>query len=621
MGNLRLWFILSISVFATFISLATFGQATNEKASQSPRVVATVQHLTRVKILESNNVSLRPGSVYDNATYFESLLEFPRPGFNYEFIDSGLGASDPLYPMFQKGSQGSYWQLARAAMSEQSRHIDHYSSLDTPDGCHVDGVYLLRGIDEYPTTQFVKERAEGYQMIVTRLEYYTRLRPDAQCGRHRSNDPDPNFDPVKYLKDHHDGMSLADFPGRELDRFEAKLSAIQHIEETMYPAHARFDLDALKDNSLYYYPDGHAFDYGINTPRPQAGLQNFKLPRQMVLPASREIQEAFSLDRLLSPEEFAKLLAFWNGEPTPHYQIQSEPGHDTLRLQDVTPVNFYTSGLAIERIKNATQDVADPRNFKMVAVVVKPYEMQEDIHFKGQRVVPQIRFVFQLINPRTAEPVEQLFLHLKWDAVDRLADVVTRQDQIHYFLKRVDEITQDAAAETRSPVKLRDFISEFTRARPVESIAFGSSLTGIWIFGNLGREQSPTRQLQASRIIRNGVDVGYYSSAYDNDIFRDEIRNSSGARKAELQKHMEDVTVQFFRDPKRQDPHALNFNRITCAQCHQTSGRDGVHISFNDWLDRRNHAPIIVSEFFFHDADSQLQKGADVGAIQANAGE
>ena len=624
MNSFRSWAIfsisLSISIFATLISLATFGQETDGKAAHSPRVVATVQHLTRVKILESNNVSLRPGSVYDNATYFESLLEFPRPGFNYEFLDSGLGAADPLYPMFQKGSQGSYVQLAHAAMSEQSRHIDHFTSLDTSDGCRVDGAYLLRGIDEYPATAFATERSEGYQMIVTRLEYYTRLRPDVQCGRHRSNEPDPNFDPKKFLQDHHNAMSLADFPEKDVARFEAKLSAIRHIEETMYPVRARFDLNNLNGNSLYYYPDGHTFDYGIDTPRPQAGLRYFKLPRQMVLPASAEIQQAFSLDRLLSADEYAKLLAFWNGEPTTGYRTEDEPGRDALRLQDVTPVNFYTSGLTTESIKNVSQDVSNPRNFKMVAVVIKPHEQQEDVQFSGQRTVPQIRFVFQLMNPRNpAEPYEQLFLHLKWDVIDRLADEATRKGQIDYFLKRVDQVSRGKGVDGEAD--LRGFISEFTQARPVESVAFGSSLTGIWIFGSLGREQSPARQLQAVRIIRDGVDVGYYSSAYDNDIFRDAIKSSAGARKVELQKHMDDVTMQFFRDPRRQDPHALNFNRITCAQCHQTSGRDGVHMSFNDRVDKRNRAPIIVSEYFFHDADLQLRQGADTLETSANAGE
>ena len=42
--------------------------------------LATVSHLTRVHILESNNVTLRPGSIYDNSTYFELLVRFPQPG-------------------------------------------------------------------------------------------------------------------------------------------------------------------------------------------------------------------------------------------------------------------------------------------------------------------------------------------------------------------------------------------------------------------------------------------------------------------------------------------------------------------------------------------------------------
>lgn len=67
-------------------------------------LIEAVKHLTRVKIIESNTVTLRPGSIYDNSTYFESIAGI-KPKFNYEFLDSGLGAAEPLYPMYQKGHQ------------------------------------------------------------------------------------------------------------------------------------------------------------------------------------------------------------------------------------------------------------------------------------------------------------------------------------------------------------------------------------------------------------------------------------------------------------------------------------------------------------------------------------
>jgi len=66
--------------------------------------LAILRHLTRVKIIESNNVTTRPGSIYDNITYFESWFGFPNPKFKYEFIDTGLGVAEPLYPMHQNGA-------------------------------------------------------------------------------------------------------------------------------------------------------------------------------------------------------------------------------------------------------------------------------------------------------------------------------------------------------------------------------------------------------------------------------------------------------------------------------------------------------------------------------------
>ncbi|MGZ3684959.1 MAG: hypothetical protein ACXWR1_08185 [Bdellovibrionota bacterium] len=584
----------------------------------SPKLMATVFNLTRVKIMESNNVTLRPGSLYDNMTYFESLGEVPQPGYNYEFIDSGLGAAEPLYPMYQKGHQGSYLQLVPAYFSNRSRHIDHFSSLETAEHCRVDGIYLLRDLSEYPATMFQKERAEGFTQTVVKLDYYTKLTPDAQCGRHLANDPDPSFDPMAYMTAHHDAMSLADFPAKELPRFEAKMSAIYQIVEEMSPRRGRFDLDSLKVNSLWYYPNGHAADYGVNRAVPLAGLDSFQLPEQMRVDAPVSIQSAYPLNAMLKDQEFQKVLNFWNGKPTPDFDPAKEPGQDTLRLSDVTPKNIYTGGLSIENIQDVAADVSNPKNFKMVAMTLKPYEKQLDSAWEGERVVPQVRFVFQMMNPRDpSKPVEQLFLHLKWDAVDRLGDDKTRNAQHRYFLTRADQLTK--SRETHDPAYekvLSKFIAEFTHARPIETIAFSSSLTGMWIFGNLGRDQNPGRELQANKIIRQGIDFGYYSSTKDNDLVRAEIKLAHGERKIELLSFMDDLTVTSFRDSRRQDPHAISFNRVSCAQCHQTSGRDGVHMSFNDGLNRSITSPSIVSEYFFHDAQLQLEGGPAFWAKQ-----
>jgi hypothetical protein len=599
-------------LFAPAVSPLAFAEtlAATPTPVYSKNMITSVKHLTRVKILESNNVTLRPGSVYDNATYFESLLDFPRPGYNYEFLDSGLGAAEPLYPMFQKGFQYSYAQLIAAGLSEKNRHIDHFSSLKTPENCQVDSMYLLRHISEYPKTEYVEERKWGAEMIVVRLEYYTRLKPDAQCGRHFANDPDPNFNALKYMKAHRKAMYLKDFPPADLARFEAKTAAIYHIQQTMKPKWPRFDLNKLSQNSLWYYPDGHMADYGIRASYPLPGLSTFSQPRHMVVEASPVAQAALPLNALITNAEFQQVLDFLNGHPTPDFDPATEPGHDTLRLSDVTPKNYYTSGLTMEPIHDAAGDVSDMSHYKLVGMAIKPFEEQMDASWDGARVIPQIRFVYQMMNPRTGKPVEQLYLHLKWDVVDRHASVETRDQQHQEFLRRVDEVT---AARDHSSASyealLGKLIADYTHARPVEQIAWSSTMTGIWVFGVLSREQSRDGSLQALRIQRAGVDVGYYSTAYDNDLFRAAAAKATGDRKKLLEQILDDVTVSTFRDPKRQDAHAMAFNRVTCAQCHQTSARDGVHFSFNDGLDRRFTAPINVTEYFFHDAEDQLKGG------------
>jgi hypothetical protein len=508
--------------------------------------------------------------------------------------------------MYQKGQQGSYAQLIPAFFFG-SRHIDHRSSLTTPEGCRVDSAYLLRNLDEYPEAMFQEERAEGYTRVVVRLEHYTRLRPDAECGRHVAHDPDPDFDPMAFVWEHRHAMSLADFPADKLDRFEAKVSVnFPMIEQRNYDQRPRFDLNDLEHNSLWYYPDGHAFDYGIDTPRRQQGLSAFNLPRHMVVPATAALQSAYPLGALLQPAEFGKVLDYLNGRPFPAFDPKDEPGNDTLRISDVTPRNIYTSGLALQPIEDAAADVSDMSHFRLVGVTLKPREAQLDPSWPGERIVPQIRFVYQLADPHDPRHVvEQLFLHLKWDVVDRTADAATRAEQERAFLSRLDRLTE-ARESGNADQALRDFIRDFTRARQVHAVAFSSSLTGIWIFGNLERDND-TGELLPKKTIRQGIDYGFYSSVYDTDLLRAEIERTAGDRKAELQRVLKSLTVDTFRDPKRQDVHALRFNTVSCAQCHQMSGRDGVHMAINDGINSKITSPIVVSEYFFREAEAQLK--------------
>jgi hypothetical protein len=210
-----------------------------------------------------------------------------------------------------------------------------------------------------------------------------------------------------------------------------------------------------------------------------------------------------------------------------------------------------------------------------------------------------------MINPRDPKHVfEQVFFHLKWDVVDRHADEATRTEQRRYFLSRADALTK-ARENGGGEDELRDFVREFTKARPVHAISFSSSLTGTWIFGNLERDASQT--LNPIRMVRHGIDYGFYSSVFDTDQLRAEIEQTTGERKKELQAALDSLTVSTFRDPKRQDVHALRFNTVTCAQCHQMSGRDGIHMSINDGINSKVKTPTITTEYYFHEADAQLR--------------
>ena len=573
--------------------------------------LSRVRHLTRVKIIESNNVSIRPGSIYDNITYFELFLKFPFPVFNYEFIDTGLGSAEPLYPMLQHGHQGSWFQLLPAFVSEEARHIDHFSSLPTVEGCMVDSLYMLRNIKEFPDHLYQEEREEGYPLIVIRLEHYTKIRPNAQCGRHVANAPDPDFDPMQWMKEQLDKHTLAEMPQEDLKRFEAKVSAIRHIEQRFIKGKEMplFDEDLLSSNSLWYYPDGVDLDYGHQQVRPQKNMQWLNQAKDLIVTPSAAIQEHFSLNRRLDEQSHQKLMNMLQGEPVPGHNLIEEPGGDTLRLEDVQPKHIYTAGLRLESIQDVYSDVSNPEHFRLVGMTIRPYEKEEDILFSQPKEIPQIRMVYQLMNPRDPnEAFEQLYYHLNYDAIDRLSPPEEFSRQQEHFLAQLDELIRVKNWEPeRYDDHLMEFLLEFT-SRPLENLAFSSSLTGIWIFGALTTSHNRDRILKPVWIEREGIPIGYYSSAFDNDLFRQRLAlTDDPEEKEKLEEHLDFLTVEHYRDPRRDDPHRNNFHQMTCAQCHQLSGRDAVHMALNDHLDRRFTDPMRFTKFVLMDLDAQLE--------------
>ena len=153
--------------------------------------------------------------------------------------------------------------------------------------------------------------------------------------------------------------------------------------------------------------------------------------------------------------------------------------------------------------------------------------------------------------------------------------------------------------------------------RPLQTLSWSSSLTGLWVFGILSRSYNAERNLQAAPVVRDGVNVGYYSSAYDNTLFRLAIGTTKGAEQAELSKVLDDLTPRSYRDARRHDPEVLTFNRMTCAQCHQMAGRDGVHVLLNDGLDRRITTPYRATEYEFRELDRQLQRVPRLDSVAA----
>jgi hypothetical protein len=305
------------------------------------------------------------------------------------------------------------------------------------------------------------------------------------------------------------------------------------------------------------------------------------------------------------------VLNFLKGKPTQGFDPKTEPGGDALDITaQVTAKNFYTSGTTVEPIRDVVGDVSDPGHFKLVSVILRPAEPEGDVHFQVAQEIPQVRMVYQLMSPRVpGRAYEQLFIHLNFDAVDRLLPEPQRRDAIADFLQNADVLT--GLRERGGPgvgKATADFIQAAIGSRPVQTVSWSSSLTGLWVFGILSRSYNADRVLAAVPIVREGVNVGFYSSAYDAPLFRAAIEATDGREKADLQALLDDLTPRVYRDPRRHDPEVLTFARLTCAQCHQMAGRDGVHVLLNDGLDRRIATPYKATEYVFRELDRQLRR-------------
>jgi hypothetical protein len=575
--------------------------------------LSIVRHRWQEIITESNHAALRPGSVYDILTHFEQDFGRSRPQFKYLFFDTGLGAADPIYPVFQVGYQESWPQLIKAGFSEQNRHIDHFSTGDTPEGCRIESVYWVRHIDEFPD-MYADLRADGYTLIDISFDYYVKLRPDAQCGKHSAHELSENFDPFGSIYGYAETFkTFADIPPELLARYEAKVGVLKLITQnfkTRADDWASYDQSySLRDNSMWFYPDGYAPDHGIDTPRKQSGLHFLTQPKQLFFAAEPVLEDRFPLMRTMGEEGFSKTVDFLKGKPTADFDAKTEPGGDALDIAaQVTAKNFYTSGTTVEPINDVVGDVSDPGHYKLVSVILRPGEPESDVHFSGLQEIPQVRMVYQLMSPRfPGRPYEQLFIHLDFDAIDRMLPVAERRRAAADYLQKADVLTGlrergDAGAGKATA----DFIQDSIGSRPVQTASWSSSLTGLWVFGMLSRSYNADRLLAAVPIVRDGVNIGFYSSAYDNVLFRQAIEKEQGPAKADLASVLDDLTPKTYRDPRRHDPEVITFNRMTCSQCHQMSGRDGVHVLLNDGLDRRITTPYKATEYVFRELDRQL---------------
>ena len=125
--------------------------------------------------------------------------------------------------------------------------------------------------------QYKDLRAQGYTLVDISFDYYSKLRPDAQCGKHTAHEADASFDPFKAIYPYATTFkTLADIPPKLLAKYEAKVGVLKLVTQDFEKSTDHWTTYAqsysLHDNSMWFYPDGFKPDYGVNTPRTQSGL-------------------------------------------------------------------------------------------------------------------------------------------------------------------------------------------------------------------------------------------------------------------------------------------------------------------------------------------------------------
>ena len=567
--------------------------------------VSIVSHQWVSKIVDSrNNVTIRPGSVYEINTYFEEIIDGTKPKFKYIFRDTGLGAADPIYPIFQQGHQESWLQLIPAMWSDNKRHIDHYSKVETPEGCIVHSAYWVRHIDQF-SGQWHTEREQGYTLVDIGFDYYESPTPEILCGKHKAHPiVNPEQNPITLLKQYSEDFSSYDsIPEELLSKLETKIALLKLIDEEFsqdkWPRYD--DVYSLADNSMWYYTGDIDQYYGQNKAIPQPILNNAKKPSDFYIEADTFLQNEITLSSLISEFDFEKFIQHLNGQPSPFYKQNLEPGDDHFSISQINDSNIYTNGLQMWPIDNINTTIMNPDNYKLVSIIVRPYEKTE-VFQNRYTIIPEMRFVFQLQDPETNQFTEQLFIHLMFDGVNRTLKDNQLKQQHKQFLIDYDQ-------SLASPETIRDFVNKYKQSS-VNTINYSSSLTGIWVFGSLTRDNHHSKQLTSNKIIRHGVDVGYYSTVWDLSLIRDTIKKTSSPKQKKLlSQSLSNLTTTRYRDPKRHDVEKITFQNTTCAGCHQMGGRDGVHIAMNDNIDPRFQSKTRASEFMIKELARQLEFG------------
>ena len=266
-----------------------------------------------------------------------------------------------------------------------------FSTGDTPEGCRIQSVYWVRHINEFPgpcTTPFVTHGYSRSIDISLRLlrRSFDPMRNAASTRRMRLTREFRSVQGDLRLRRRR-SKRFADIPPDLLAKYEAKVGVLKMITPRISRQSHRPLADAtthsysLRDNSMWFYPDGFAPDYGIEhatkAERAQMIGDSTRAADLFLAGTVRTCRAAFDAEPYALPADGLRQSCWMRlkGKPTPDFDAaKAEPGGRHARYHHAGHAPRTSTRRAPPSSRSGMSSPMSPiqNTYKLVSVILRP---------------------------------------------------------------------------------------------------------------------------------------------------------------------------------------------------------------------------------------------------------